>query len=108
MADTIQGRVFDASTAGWIADLMVSVSVSGTGYLKEASLGSDFVWNNGLLDVSVISTDASVQDLYNYIDDLSTYVYSHSHAQDASIADLYNEIANLPQDASIAVLKRLL
>ena len=60
--------------------------------------------DNGVLDVSIISTDASVQDLYNYVEDLSAYTYSHTHAQDASIAELYNEIENLPQDASITDL----
>ena len=122
-------RVFDSSTSGWIADLIISGEIAnyeasigalwdyeaiqdasilniniGTGFLKESSLGSDFVWDNGVLDVSIISTDASVQDLYNYVEDLSAYTYSHTHAQDASIAEIYNEIENLPQDASITDL----
>jgi hypothetical protein len=74
-------------------------------YIKEASLGNDFVWNNGVLDVSGGSggsggTDASVSELYDFYEDLSTY----AHTQDASIADLYSEIENIPQDASISDL----
>ncbi|HPI82482.1 MAG TPA: hypothetical protein PK122_04615, partial [Candidatus Paceibacterota bacterium] len=177
MSDSVYGRVFDSSTSGWIADVILDIennnidpslaeiwayeaiqdaSISaleasiGTSmdypyvdgslsardlsinelytlvetqdpsisnlystkqdlipdgtFLKESSLGTDFVWNAGLLDVSIISIDGSVNDLYNYVEDLSTYTYSHSHAQDASIADLYQEIENIPQDASIPYL----
>ena len=71
-------------------------------YIKEASLGSDFIWNAGVLDVSTGGggTDASVSELYDFYEDLSTY----AHIQDASIADLYSEIENIPQDASIGEL----
>ena len=63
-------------------------------YIKEASLGTSFIWNAGILDVSVeggsSSQDASIGELFVYVEDLSTYTYSHTHSQDASIDDLYS------------------
>lgn len=76
MADI--GRVFDSSTRGWIADVIVNYvsgsdetkiyvdgslgardlsinelyTLTGEGCVKEASLGTDFVWNAGYLDIS--------------------------------------------------------
>jgi hypothetical protein len=86
MADNIYGRVFDASTSGWIADLIINTP---TGiYVKEASLGTDFAWINGLLDVSIQGavTDPSITDLYNYANDLST--------NKADLTDLYPYVTN--------------
>lgn len=82
-----------------------------SGVLKESSLGTDFYWQSGLLEVSIngmdyayidgslATRDASIQDLYDYTLDLSTYTYSHTHTQDASIETLFAE--NDIQDASL-------
>lgn len=92
MADTIYGRVFDASMAGWIADVIVSTDIPDNTYLKESSLGTSFVWSGGTVDVSAITvTDPSIADLYIYVEDLSTHV----HTQDSSIPDLYNYVNDL-------------
>lgn len=75
MADNVYGRVWDASSAGYIADLIINTVIPTGTYVKEASLGSDFFWAAGLLEVSVGQTtaqDTSIADLYNYVEDLST------------------------------------
>jgi len=90
-------------------------------FVKEASLGAQFYWQDGSLFVTDVSgvtpdvtksyvdgslglRDTSIAYLDVYVTDLSTYVYTHTHSQDASIADLYQEIADIPQDPSISDL----
>ncbi|HPB48649.1 MAG TPA: hypothetical protein PLX16_08535, partial [Exilispira sp.] len=105
--DTVFDPIFNTNTPG--PTYILHDDLSGRTnpdnhpqYIKEASLGSDFIWNAGVLDVSTGGggTDASVSELYDFYEDLSTY----AHIQDASIADLYSEIENIPQDASIGEL----
>ena len=99
----IDGNIskFDSSiSALWdyeaIQDASITAIVIGTGFLKESSLGTDFVWDNGVLDVSVApGVDPSINDLYNYVEDLSAYTYSHTHAQDASIGELFVYVEDL-------------
>ena len=50
--------------------------------------------------------DASIGELFVYVEDLSTYTYSHTHTQDASIDDLYSSKLGI-DDASTTYAKRL-
>ena len=43
--------------------ILIDASISDAAYLKEASIGSGFVWNNGMLDVSAIGAQG-VQGTY--------------------------------------------
>ncbi len=91
---------------------------AGFGSLKEASLGTDFVWNAGLLDVSVIGAkDGSIDDLYFQINDLGEavvneiervveYIDGSLSYRDTSIDLLYTTKLNI-LDASSNYAKRL-
>ena len=96
---SLNARVKEASLGSdfvWINGLLDVSILSGysqeyvdgslNARIKEASLGTDFVWNNGLLDVSIAATDLSVNDLYNYVYDLSTHTSYWKEYVDSSLA----------------------
>lgn len=90
MADLV-AYVYNPSIYGIIDSFVINVDATAIDgiYVRESSLGSDFFWTNGMLDVSIVSTDASVNDLYNYVEDLSTYAHAPK-PQDPSIDNLYD------------------
>lgn len=45
-----------------------------TNYVKESSLGNKFIWDNGILDVSITAGDPSFNDLYALIQEVSSNV----------------------------------
>jgi len=63
-------------------------------YLKESSLGTDFVWNAGQLDVSIVSGYSTT-----YIDGSLNTLKAKDASQDTSIGNLNDW--NIVQDASI-------
>jgi len=68
----------------------------------EASLGGDFVWNAGYLDVSITATDGSVADLYLRVETLDTSVAANaSDIDDVSTRVDANETLLVIHDASI-------
>jgi hypothetical protein len=93
MSSEIYGRVFDSSTRGWVADVLVNMTAGDlpTYQYVDGSLGQ---------------RDASIIDLYNIIDNLPQDVSVcdvvgdlEAHVDDASIHFLMSDI---PQDPSIS------
>ena len=78
----ITGRVFDSSTRGWIADVLVTVPQ------PDSSTYATYSY----VDASLVARDASITVLFNEND-----------AQDASIVSIRN--VNTSQDASIVALR---
>lgn len=72
--------------------LSVSTGFANGVYVRESSLGPDFRWINGLLDVSITTTEASVGLLWTW-----------NINQDTSIGILNNW--NVSQDGSIVILR---
>ena len=85
----VQGRVFDSSIYGWIAD--VAVSLAGAGYATYP-----------YVDSSLTARDASIVYNLNYVNQLDASVIridTYNTIQDGSITNNLNEINQL--DASV-------
>lgn len=97
-----------------------SIVIIGATYIPSASLGSDFIWNNGIIEVrggignyatfeyvdgSLFIRDVSVAALYdwnNEIDASINFLFAWDYTKDASIVNLRAKDAS--QDVSIATL----
>lgn len=78
--------------------LSVSTGFANGVYVKEASLGPDFQWVAGLLDVSITTTEASVNLLWQW-----------NIRQEASLGNINSSLGvlniwNINQDTSIGIL----
>lgn len=115
LAEVTQGYV-DGSLATRDLSINELYTLTGEGCVKEASLGTDFVWTAGYLDVSIVSTDASVNDLYEQllnleqavvgeIQLLKDYTDSSMATIDASIVRIDGSINYLFENSGAGGLK---
>ena len=61
----------------------IGIEIDDGIYVKEASLGNDFIWEGGYLDVSIVTMD------YDYVDGSLAIRDSRLDIHDGSIGDLY-------------------